>query len=129
MDALARRVKGLGEIVDNLRHARLAGAAFENFVRDGVGLEHALRRQQYPATLRLVVREPHAARQPRMRGIRHLGRRLIHHLSLILRMILSENRFPLFGIMRSAQKRPAATAWAPHRRDRARPAWPTAPGT
>ena len=34
-------------------------------MRDGVGLEHPFRRQQNPATLRLVVHEPYAARQTR----------------------------------------------------------------
>ena len=55
----------LDEIVDDRLHSRLAGAALEDFRGDGIGLEHSLRRQQKPATLRLVVGEPHAARQPR----------------------------------------------------------------
>ena len=35
--------------------------------RNRISLEDALRRQQHPAALRLVVNQPHAARQPRLR--------------------------------------------------------------
>ena len=66
MYALARRVEGLRQVVDDSCERRLAGAALEDLDRDRVGLEHALRRQQHPAALRLVVREPDAARQARL---------------------------------------------------------------
>src|SRR4051812_28129312 len=66
MDALARRIEGRRQIVDDRRKRRLAGAALEDFGGDGIGLEDALRREQHPAALRLVVREANAARQPRL---------------------------------------------------------------
>ena len=72
LDALARRIEGLGEIVDDRSQRRFAGAALEDFARDCVGLEHALRREQHPAALRLVVRQPHAARQARASGRRRI---------------------------------------------------------
>ena len=45
---------------------RLTGAALQDFDRNRIRLEDALRRQQHPAALRLVMREPHTARQPRL---------------------------------------------------------------
>ncbi len=62
-------VEGFRQIVDDGLERRLAGAALDDLGGDGVGLEHALRRQQHPAALRLVVHQPHAARQARA-GIR-----------------------------------------------------------
>ncbi len=48
-------LKRLRQVVDDRGKRRLAGAALEDFDRDRVGLEDALRRQQHPAALRLVV--------------------------------------------------------------------------
>ena len=64
-------LKVVGQVVDDRRKRRLAGAALEDFGGDGVGLEDALRREQHPAALRLVVRQPDAARQPRLRVARY----------------------------------------------------------
>ena len=69
MYALARRVEGPGQVIDDRVERRLAGAALEDFDRDRVGLEDALGREQHPAALRLAVVEAHAARQPRL-GVR-----------------------------------------------------------
>src|SRR5258706_1337345 len=63
LDALARRREGGREIIQDGREARLAGAALDDLGGDLIGLEHALRRQQHPAALGLVMDEPHAARQ------------------------------------------------------------------
>ena len=54
-----------GQIADDRVKRRLAGAALKDLDRNGVGLEDALRREQHPAALRLVVHEAHAARQAR----------------------------------------------------------------
>ena len=64
-------LKVVGKIVDDRCNCRFAGAALEDLGGDGVGLEHALGREQHPAALRLVVRQPHAARQPRLRVVRY----------------------------------------------------------
>ena len=53
------------EVVDNRGQRRFAGAAFEDFGSDGVGLEDSLGRQQHKAAMGLAVRESHAVRQPR----------------------------------------------------------------
>ena len=71
MNALARRFERACQVVDDRVERRLAGASLENLDRDGVGLKDALRRQQHPAALRLVVREPDAARQTRLRAGRY----------------------------------------------------------
>src|SRR6516225_4088508 len=73
---LTRRRIALREVVDDLAESDLAGAAPDDLGRDRVGLEHPLRRKQDPAALRLVVDEPHAARQSRPRLGRDDGARI-----------------------------------------------------
>jgi hypothetical protein len=56
MNALARRVESLGQIVDDRLQRCFAGTAFDDLGGDGVGLEHPLRRQQNPASLMVLAR-------------------------------------------------------------------------
>ena len=83
---------------------RLAGAALDDLGRDAVGLEHALRREQHPAALRLVVRQPHAARQLRL-GV---GRRSLMHS--LLRHECARRNVARRHIGESAARRASTTA-------------------
>src|ERR1051326_3417030 len=77
IDALARRVERLGEVIDDRGVGRLAGATLEDLYRDRVGLEDALGRQQHPAALRLAVGQADTARQARF-GFRRYAVTVTH---------------------------------------------------
>ena len=63
-DFLPRCRVALREIVDEFAEGHLAGAALDDFGRDGICLEDPFGREQNPSALRLVVNEAYAARQP-----------------------------------------------------------------
>jgi hypothetical protein len=106
MDTLSRCRKGPGEIIYDCIKRHLAGASLQYLDRDRVGLEHSFWREQDPATLRFVVRQPYTPRQPRTDTARKFPCRRVHHLPLPTSF--SENCFPspievealLFGTMR-----------------------------
>ena len=57
-DALARRSESLRQIINYSRKGQSTSAAFEDFSGNRIGLEQALWRKQYPATVRRIMCKP-----------------------------------------------------------------------
>ena len=134
MDTLSRCRKGHGEIIHDCIKRRLAGASLQYLDRDRVGLEHSFRREQDPATLRFVVRQPYTPRQPRQtlpESCRAGGSIICPCTRALPKTAFrprSKSKRCFSGPCANPpqQKRPAEHVWAPHRRGTARPAWSTA---
>src|SRR5207342_3869467 len=105
----ARGVKGPRQIVDEGIERRLACTSPQNLKRNGIGLKDTFRRRQHPTALRLAVREPHAARQPRLgtRRYRELFCQIVPCRSLPY--TITDDGVPLWRVSEMAIARPART--------------------
>ena len=65
--AVARRRIGLHEIIHNSGNGGLPVTAFHDLGSDRIGLEDALGRKQHPAAMSLIMNQPHAVGQSRLR--------------------------------------------------------------
>jgi hypothetical protein len=101
VDAFARSVESPRQIVDEGIERRLACASPQNLKRNGIGLKDTFRRKQHPTALRLAVREPHAARQPRLgtRRYREIVCQMVPCRSLPLYALLPQLTIALTSVV------------------------------